>query len=112
MPKGHIEQGETSEQTAIREVREEAGIEALRIIVCLGKQEFQYREANGIQQEKVVSWYLMETPCESHLSINTEEGFVESKWLRFEEARKQCSREDFREWVGRAAETLGVMNNA
>jgi 8-oxo-dGTP pyrophosphatase MutT (NUDIX family) len=27
LPKGHVERGETSEQTAVREVREETGIE-------------------------------------------------------------------------------------
>lgn len=107
MPKGHIEKGETCEQAAIREVREETSIEELRLTACLGKQEFQYREENEIQHEKVVSWYLMEMPYESRLSINIEEGFVEAKWLRFKDARKQCSHEDFREWIDRAATTLG-----
>lgn len=112
MPKGHIQQRETSEQAAIREVREEAGVEELRLIAYLGKQEFQYREEDGTQHQKVVSWFLMETPYESHLSLNTEEGFVKSKWLRFEEARKQCSHDGFREWVDRSAEILGVRDNA
>ena len=111
MPKGHIEKGETSEQAAIREVREEAGLEELRLITCLGKQEFQYRVEHEIQHRKVVSWYLMETPYESRLSIKVEEGFVESKWLPYEDARKQCSHEDFREWIDKAADNLGITDN-
>ena len=112
MPKGHIQHGETSEQAAVREVREESGVEELVVIACLGEQAFEYREESGIQHEKVVSWYLMETPYESHLSLNIEEGFVKSKWLQFAEARKQCSHEDFRAWVNRAAKTLGFRNCA
>ena len=111
MPKGHIDKGEASERAAIREVREEAGVEELRLIVFLGKQQFQYREKHGNQHEKVVSWYLMETRYESRLSLNIEEGFVEAKWLPYEEARKRCSHEDFRPWVDRAAEILGVRDN-
>ena len=106
MPKGHIEKSETCEQEAIREVREEIGLEELWLIACLGKQEFQYRDKQEIQHKKVVSWYLMETPYESHLSIKVEEGFVESKWLPYEDARKQCSYEDFREWIDKAADNL------
>ena len=108
MPKGHIEKSETSEMAAMREVREEAGIENLRLIACLGNQAFRYREEDENRHKKTVSWYLMETPCESHLSINVEEGFVEANWLPYEKTRGQCSHEDFREWVDRAAETLGI----
>ena len=111
MPKGHIDKGETSEGAAIREVREEAGVEELRLIAFLGKQQFQYREEHGNQHEKVVSWYLMETRYESRLSLNFEEGFVEAKWLPYEEARKQCSHEDFRPWVDKAADNLGITDN-
>ncbi len=111
MPKGHIQHGETSEQAAVREVGEESGVEELGVIAFLGEQAFQYRAESGIQHEKVVSWYLMETPYESHLSIKVEEGFVESKWLPYEDARKQCSHEDFREWIDKAADNLGITDN-
>ena len=110
MPKGQIQQGKTSGKAAIREVREESGLEELQVFARLGMQEFQYGEENGIQHEKKVSWYLMGAPYESRLSLNIEEGFVKSKWLRFAEARKQCSHEDFRAWVDRAAETLVSMD--
>ena len=110
MPKGHIKKRETSETAAIREVREEAGLEEIRLIALLGKQEFQYREEDEIQHKKLVCWYLMETPHGSHLSINVEEGFVEAQWFPYGETRKQCSHEDFRKWVDRAAKTLGSVD--
>ena len=106
MPKGHIEKGETSEGAAIREVREEAGIEELRVVACLGEQEFQYREGDEVQHKKLIRWYLLQAPHGAHPMLKTEEGFIKSKWLPYKEARKQCSHDDFREWVDRAAETL------
>ena len=39
LPKGHIERGETSEEAALREVREETGVEG-RIIAEMGTIEF------------------------------------------------------------------------
>jgi len=54
-PKGHIEPGETPEQAAVREVREETGIEA-HIIAPLG--ETRYVNDRGVPREVV--WFLME----------------------------------------------------
>ena len=47
LPKGHIEPNESPEETALREVREEAGIADLEITADLGKQtvEFDYKHA-------------------------------------------------------------------
>ena len=41
LPKGHIDAGETPEQTAEREVREEAGVEA-EVLVPIGDVAFEY----------------------------------------------------------------------
>ena len=43
IPKGHIESGETPEETAVREVIEETGIVDMRVIEWLGKIHFRYR---------------------------------------------------------------------
>lgn len=58
LPKGHIEKGESKEQTALREVKEESGITA-RIITELGSKEY-YFVANNKRIHKIVSWFLME----------------------------------------------------
>jgi 8-oxo-dGTP pyrophosphatase MutT (NUDIX family) len=42
LPRGHIEPGETPEQVAVREVREESGVEAT-IVAPLGMMEYDYR---------------------------------------------------------------------
>lgn len=46
IPKGHIEEGETAQETAIREIGEEAGVHQLEPICWLGKIHFRYRREN------------------------------------------------------------------
>ncbi len=58
LPKGHIEKGETHEQTAVREVKEETGLDA-RIVDTLGEVVYFYRRPKGLTR-KVVYHFLME----------------------------------------------------
>ncbi len=57
LPKGHIETGETAEQTAVREVAEETGIEG-NVVASLGKIEYWF-VSEGKRIHKTVHHYLM-----------------------------------------------------
>ena len=57
-PKGWIEKGENPEKTAIREVREEGGVEA-KIIRELPQAVFFF-QINGQKIKKTVTYFLME----------------------------------------------------
>lgn len=57
LPKGHIEPNETPEQAAIREVKEETGIDA-QIVKHLGTIDFWFM-ADGKRIHKTVHHYLM-----------------------------------------------------
>lgn len=57
LPKGHIEMGETAEQTAIREVAEETGIEG-SVLAALGSIDYWF-VTEGRRVHKTVHHYLM-----------------------------------------------------
>ncbi len=56
-PKGHIEIGESSEQAAVREVEEEAGVKA-EVLEKAGECQYFYFDA-GSRVLKTVTYYLM-----------------------------------------------------
>lgn len=58
LPKGAVSEGETSEAAALREVREETGIEA-RIVKPLDTIEYFFRAGDTLIQKRV-DFYLME----------------------------------------------------
>lgn len=114
LPKGHVEHGtgETSERAAVREVREELGIERVRTIRKLGTVRWQFlgtrdhrtgaaRRPPGwrrtdtvppgggepVRVFKTVHHYLMEGITEK-LRPQKEEGFLEARWVPLREALK------------------------
>lgn len=48
IPKGHIEEGEQSKETAEREIKEETGLERVRVMGWLGKINFRYRRQQSL----------------------------------------------------------------
>ncbi len=48
IPKGHIEEGESSRQTAEREIGEETGLKSMKVMDWLGKINFRYRRATSL----------------------------------------------------------------
>jgi bis(5'-nucleosidyl)-tetraphosphatase len=82
-PKGHVEDGETEQQTAVREVYEETG---LNIELLDGFREtIEYSPAVNIW--KTVVYFLAETVSEDVVYILPE--VVDHKWLPFHEASAQ-----------------------
>lgn len=57
LPKGHIEQGETAEQTAIREIAEETGIRGT-VLASLGSIDYWF-VTEGRRVHKTVHHYLL-----------------------------------------------------
>ena len=84
LPKGHIEQGETPEVAALREVEEETGIGKLRIVKALPSTWHCYFEHEKWTL-KHTYWYLMESEEAIQPKPQTEEGITEIKLIGNEE---------------------------
>jgi ADP-ribose pyrophosphatase YjhB (NUDIX family) len=48
IPKGHVEEGETAKETAEREVKEETGLQKMKVYYWLGKIHFRYRRQRSL----------------------------------------------------------------
>lgn len=83
LPKGKIEEGESSKDAALREVFEEGGVRA-EIKEYLGEIHYTYKENwdENRPVHKTVHWYLM-TCKNMETTPQKEEGFVEAKFIHF-----------------------------
>src|SRR5512143_1707579 len=68
LPKGHLEEGETPEDAAIREVAEEAGVTS-EIILALGIIDYWFTGEDR-RIHKVVHHYLLETTSDEITTAN------------------------------------------
>lgn len=92
IPKGHIEEGETAQETAIREIGEEAGLHDIEPICWLGKIHFRYRRLNTLVL-MTTQIYLMKVKTTGN-EIKKEEWMNGIKWFDFHEALDVIEYED------------------
>jgi mutator protein MutT len=103
LPKGHVDPGETPEQAAEREVREEAGVEA-QIVEKLGDVRYWYQR-DGRRIAKVVSFYLFD--YRSGDVADHDHEVEEARWVALETALTELTYRGEREMVARALERVG-----
>ncbi len=97
LPKGHPERGETAEQAAIREVREETGVMA-DLLEPLGEVEYNY-ERRGRRIVKRVAFFLFE--YRSGDLADHDHEIEDARWMSLRDAAVQLSYDGEREMVRR-----------
>jgi len=104
LPKGTPHPGEITEQTALREVAEETGLE-VRIVRPFDSIEYTFVQG-GTRIHKTVHYYLMQ-PTGGDLGRHDHE-FDEVRWIRFDEAPVLLTFDTERDLVARAAEDVAA----
>lgn len=87
LPKGKAERNETIEETSIREVTEETGVDGLKITKPLDITYHIFKR-NGRYKIKVTYWFEMKTNFDGKLYAQEEEGITKVAWLDSKEANK------------------------
>jgi 8-oxo-dGTP pyrophosphatase MutT (NUDIX family) len=103
LPKGHVEEGETVEEAALREVYEETGLTA-QIVAPLGIIDFWFAVEDK-RIHKTVHHFLMRYESGE---INDEDiEVVEVEWVPFDEVSSRLAYRDERRLVAKARGMLG-----
>lgn len=92
IPKGHIEEGETAQETALREVGEEAGITEAEAICWLGKIHFRYRRVSTLVL-MTTQIYLFKALGDTD-KIQKEDWMNGIKWFPYHEALEVIEYDD------------------
>ncbi len=103
MPKGHIEKGERAEEAAIRETREEAGVEATPDPFFRDGVEYWYVE-NGEKTKKQVTFFIAEVGEGAKVMVSREHAGYE--WLAYDAAMRRVSFKDQKELLSRVGSYL------
>jgi 8-oxo-dGTP pyrophosphatase MutT (NUDIX family) len=102
--KGHLEEGETAWQAAVRELREETGIRQVdRVTRFERDMHYVFYSPKKGQVHKTVTYFLGRTRSEAVKVSEEHEGFA---WLGYEEALERLTYENAREMLRAAHEAL------
>jgi 8-oxo-dGTP pyrophosphatase MutT (NUDIX family) len=113
LPKGHIDEGESAAEAAVREVREETGVEGT-FVEKLGDIRYVYTanwdERKGERIFKVVSFFLLRAGRGRIDEIDEEMRIevAEARWLPLDEAPRLLSYSGERKMAAKALERLGA----
>src|SRR5438309_954779 len=104
LPKGWVEQGEEPEQTAVREVREETGLQT-RVLRKVDEISYQfYSRADHDRISKTVHLFLLE--CLGGDTADHDTEVEEARWFPIEEAGQRLTYKNEREALEKAAVLL------
>lgn len=106
LPKGLVEKGESAETAAIRETREEAGIEG-DLVAPLERIEYWYvgdHEGKRVRFHKIVHFFLLSYKSGDVADHDSEVN--ESRWVSLEEAASMLAFSSERKVLAKAASLL------
>ncbi len=100
LPKGHLEDGESTGEAALREVAEETGLEDLALGEELATIEWYFR-AQGRLVHKFCAFYLMSSLAGEPVP-ETAEGITECAWVPMADVEERITYDNARDVVSAA----------
>jgi 8-oxo-dGTP pyrophosphatase MutT (NUDIX family) len=82
LPKGHVEEGESIEEAALREIHEEAGLDNVQLINHLGTIMRESVKSNGEVVQKTIHFFLAYALENTQSSTPTDLLFTEVGWFK------------------------------
>ena len=104
LAKGQIEAGEREEETALREVREETGLEDIKLIPGFYEKSHYFFTREGKKIYKEVSFFLGEVLDKSDGKVSWEHSAL--RWVSYEDAMKLIKYEKDKDVVRKGEEFL------
>lgn len=92
IPKGHVEPNEEPRDTAEREIREETGLQDMKVMNWLGKVNFRYRRSHTLVL-MTMHIYLVQGLGETD-RLHPEDWLTDIRWLPASEAVDKIAYED------------------
>ncbi len=86
LPKGHVEEGETLEQAALREIYEETGLTRVCLLLHLGSLMRESLRSNGDVEQKTIHYFLAYALEDGQLTPPPETTFTYIGWFAPAEA--------------------------
>ncbi|MCB0130422.1 MAG: NUDIX domain-containing protein [Caldilineaceae bacterium] len=106
LPKGHVEEGESHTDAALRETMEEAGYADLRVVADLGSQVVKF-DYNGKHFVRTEHYYLMQLESERQIPRNKKDAAQFAVlWVPLAEAAEKLTFAAEQAMVQRAIEAL------
>lgn len=103
LPKGHLEDGETPAEAAIRETQEEVGLSDLRLVGPIRVIDWRFRAKGGRLIHKFCHFFLLESPADEP-APQLDEGITACRWCTLDEAMGELSYDNARGVLRRAGE--------
>ncbi|KAL7073091.1 hypothetical protein ACQ4LE_008103 [Meloidogyne hapla] len=99
-PKGHVDPGENEWQAAIREVKEESGIDANEQLTII--KDFKHEMFYYVKSELKRVTYWLAKANDSNIQVTLSHEHLEFRWVNYEDALDLVTREEMKEMLEKA----------
>ena len=103
-PKGHVERGEATEVAAVREVREETGLEHLELVAAVRTIDWRFR-FRGRLIHKTCHFFAIAT-ADVSTTPQRREGITACRWVTLDEGARMLTHDNARAVLAAASDAI------